>query len=147
MKVLNVLNEVCKAFLKENGRIIYGEIDDDLVGVSVDGLVVYVLHKKEFPFDRDAMLRGNQPFNFKKLIAPCAITDAYLTEEIRLWQKGQAQKLTDGTIDVWIDVKHLKNFNQDVTFKITAPKSPVMVYENGNLAGLILPINMKTEKE
>lgn len=123
--------------------MIVGPYDAGRVGVSLDGFCVWLMEKKDFPFDCGVLLQGKQPFDFKKVI-PREGTPAILTKDMVEKEVGIVQKLSDGkSMEVWINTKFLKNFAKDVTFQVTGIKSGVLVYENGTLAGMIMPVNMK----
>ena len=140
MKTLNILNDVCKTFIKRN-PIIIGNLDEQFMGVTVNGFCMYFLHKADFPFDIKALCGGSL-FDVKRLI-PKETTDAVLTCDLKSHTVGQIQRLTDGQIDVWINTGFQKNFDKTCTYKISTSKTAVLVYENENLAGLIMPVNVK----
>ena len=52
-------------------------------------------------------------------------------------------KITNDNTYAWINETYLKEFEVDCTFKISSPKSPVFVYEEDELVGLILPVHVK----
>lgn len=140
MKTAKILSDVCGAFCTGN-RLLIGDYDDR-IGVSTDGYCVYLLDPKDFPFDRAALLKGRELVNYKQCF-PKETTEAIVTNEMVKRDKYTAQRLTDGKIDVWIDTRLLKHFDKVVTFRVSTPKSGVLVYENETLAGMIMPVNIK----
>lgn len=136
MNLNNILTGICKAFVKKQ-RFIYGDLGDR-VGVSYDGFHAYFIHKTDFPFDQTKL---GLPVDWKALL-PKNSTDATLTNELMSKDKVTLQKVTDGKIEVWINTAFLKNFDKSATFKITGEKSPILVFEDDNMVGLILPVRV-----
>ena len=50
MKLAKIYNEVIKARLKDK-RILLGDFDDETIGVSLDGYVMYFIPKNNFLLD------------------------------------------------------------------------------------------------
>ena len=139
MNLNNILTGICKAFVKRQ-KITTGDYGD-CVGVTYDGYHAYFLPKTSFPFDRTII--GSE-FNWKAAI-PKNHTDATLTNELMSKDKATLQKVTDGNIEVWINTAFLKNFDKSATFKMTGAKSPVLVFEDDIMVGLILPVKVTRE--
>lgn len=140
MNTAKILADVCKTFLNEK-RLMVGDYDDQFVGVSTDGFVLYLLKQSEFPFDRATLLRGRSQVDLKNVI-PAESAAAVLTDEMMKKDIRTVRKVTDGNLNVWIDTKFLKNFDKCATFQITGEKSGVLVYESEKLAGMILPVRI-----
>lgn len=136
MNLNNILTGICKAFVKKQ-RFMCGDLGDR-VGVSHDGFHAYFIPKTDFPFDQTKL---GLPVDWKALL-PKYCTGATLTNELMSKDKVTLQKVTDGKIEVWINTAFLKNFDKSATFKITGEKSPILVFEDDTLVGLILPVRV-----
>lgn len=136
MNLNNILTGICKAFVKKQ-RFMCGD-HDDCVGVSYDGFHAYFIPKTDFPFDQTKL---GLPVDWKALL-PKNSTDATLTNELMSKDKVTLQKVTDGKTEVWINTAFLKNFDKSATFKMTGVKSPILVFEDDTMVGLILPVRV-----
>jgi len=54
---------------------------------------------------------------------------------------AQAQKVKNENAELWVDRKYIAFFEKDCSFEIMRDKTPVRVIENGEIAGVIMPIN------
>jgi hypothetical protein len=143
MKLDKVLCDVCKAYVAGK-PIVIGDYNDSTVFVSADGFCGYFIPKSKFPLDRQVILGDRGPFNIGRVIpSPDRLTNATMTDRQRLVDKKVLQCLTDGKRDVWVNANFLKAFSPYATFQISEGMSPVLVYEDTVLTGLILPINPK----
>lgn len=138
MNIKNILTDTVKEFCKTNGRIWVGKYDEQKIGITLDGYCLYLIPAESFPFDIKSLLRGGQENNIRRVF-PQDGTDAILGEI----KGGAIQSLSDRELTVYINPKLLKNFDKTATFKITTPKTGVLVYEEGILSGLIMPMNIK----
>lgn len=144
MKIIKIMTDSIRAYMQQD-RIYVGTYGDT-VGISLDKACVWFIPKATYPFGVNAWLRGEEAVNWERIVPKDEIHDATLTNEMRLTEHNTtAQKLTNGTIDVWINAKYLKYFDKCAKFKIIAWNRPVVVCENDILVGMIMPLNMKNK--
>lgn len=143
MNIPSITAAVLKAWYKQQ-TIYVGTYNEDFVGVMTDGACMYFIPKKDFPFSIVELLRGAEEMQVEHYI-PQNGEDAQLTDEMCVIKKDTAQKVQSEHYTAWLNVKFLKSFAKDAHFKIASEKSPVLVYENDILVGLVCPIFRKKE--
>lgn len=135
MKLEKIVSEIAKAFYK--GSDIYYRDEGDYTFITTDGIVGYFLHKSENIFD----LNNFKEFKFSFKDDGCV--DGHRTNELKLLDKGvKATKIVSGDILVWINSKHLNNFDGVISLKIKQYNTPVYVYEGEILRGIIMPMRV-----
>lgn len=144
LNTLRIQRELLKKLTKGETERIAIQESEQLIYITLNYHSVVIIPKKEFFIDitkTPKIIKSNVFDSFIKLQSKA--TAAYKTKEAKLISdKIIATKITDGTIDVWLDVDLLKDFGTDVSFKIIDSKTPVFVYENENLVGIVLPIRI-----
>lgn len=143
MKLDKIYNEVVKERLKDNGRIMMRYLDDDTIGVSANGFVMYFIPKKEFLLDVDALLRNSHTIDLKVFKEPKDLKEIAKTTEHREVKKNMCVKIGNK----YFNEKILKNFEKYATFKSTdSPTSQAYIYEDDILVGMVMPIRIKEEE-
>lgn len=134
-------------------HLLYGEYGNK-VGVT-DKHRLFLIPKEKFPFDLETLLDGRQQFHVKECIPKESdYVDAVLTGNKKRLDKATVKdvvEISNGTYSVWVNEALLKEYGKYCTFKINdykeAPKRPVLIYEDEELVGLVLPVNLQTYKE
>lgn len=143
MKVINILTNLLKQICKDNvHNIIYG-MDKDHVYITQDRCVAFKIPADKFLIDLSKALPKKIPIaDFdKKFFYDRDSEDAVKTNEIRNISGGHVVKIANNKTFAWVNEKYLKDFDKDCMFKIVAPKSPVFVYEEDEIVGLIMPVH------
>lgn len=142
MKLKNINADIVKAY-SSDGRLMVGYYDTEHIGITYDGVTMYILKTDDFLFDTVKLLKGRETTSQIPRMINDALDgslDAVLTGVMVAHEKSTLYELKTETFNVYIDGKFLRNFDKVCTFKCKSPKSPVVVYEDGNLAGFILPV-------
>lgn len=145
---INAINTlISKAYYNEKNvtPIRVGSYDENTVGVTVDGFVMWFIPEKLFIFDADKLRRGDVSINAKRLVFTTGIEDEVRTNE--LIQKGKTilSVIKNENVEVFVDMKLLKVFDKNAQFKVRGPLSAVLVYENDILVGLVCPTKYTRE--
>lgn len=145
MKIKKILSEVLNIVSNEKKKIKsnYGE-DKDFVYWIPDGIRMYKIPQKDFLIDLQKALPNKTPINDPHKFfnyGECEL--AIKTDEIKAIDKEQVVKIKSEKSHAWVNIKYLKEFESDCTFKISNSKNPVFVYEYDELVGLVLPVKIK----
>ena len=149
MDIKNICLDIVKNHFNVSAKLYIGEIDEATTLVTLDGKCLYLIPNKSFIFDYEKILDGRDMVNRvkEKIIDPMTkISEiATLTNELKIQGKDTLIAIKNEKTTVWINKAFLKNFNcREFTFKISDPKSPVLVYESNVLVGLIYPVYIKS---
>lgn len=146
MDVTKIMTDLLKLVKKEKTVKCNYSIDDDYVYYTPDGYRMYRIPKNLWLIDMSKALPNKTP-----LIKPGKFfeigdaEDAKKTGELKAIEKGTVVKLEGERSHVWINEAYLKEFDNGCTFKINEPKYPALVYESGELVGVILPVRVKED--
>ena len=145
MQIEKICNSILKSWFKGE-RITAGYYNDESVGITCDGKVVYFIPVRKFPLDMEQMLGGRSYFE-KFIKEPEEAEAVKLSNEIRVLENFKVQKLISQNHEVWVNTDYFKYFSKDACFFVYDVESPmvnpVMVYENRVLVGLICRVNYK----
>lgn len=145
MKIKKILSEVLNIVSNEKKKIKsnYGE-DKDFIYWIPDGYRMYKIPQKDFLIDLRKALPDKTPLNDpQKFFNDSACELGIKTNEIKAIDKEQVVKIKGEKSHAWVNIKYLKEFESDCTFKIIDRKSPVFVYEYDKIVGLVLPVKIK----
>lgn len=157
MKLEKIQSLILKAAIrkieteKETPWIVSYSEEDGVVYVT-EGHFIMSIPERKFVLDVDLLgeigKRPCEPKTFKGFYSmESDAKAAYKTNEIRKVDKGEVVKIEseDGSVHAWIDRNFLKFFedDEDTNFTVINRKSPVFVYEFGELVGAILPVNIQ----
>lgn len=108
---------------------------------------MYRIPKNLWLIDFDKALPDKCPLdNPKKFMTDNNTEIARMTNERRVIEKDTVIKFVSDKSYAWINEKLLKVFDLDnSSFKLSSPKSPVFIYENEKIVGLVLPVFIKEE--
>lgn len=139
MKLKVIHDEVLKQHFKE-GRILMGHFEDKIV-VSPDGFKCYLVPEKDFVLDIDKILAGRGKFKAKEIFKGHEDAErVVMTNEMKQVDKKTLVKIDEK----WVDKSLLKAFEPFSAFAtMKSYSSPIYVYENGELVGLVMPHRVK----
>ena len=145
MNLKNINTEIVKGYSKEYVRFMVGAYDNEHIGITCDGATLWILKLEDYIFNTSKLLKGKETTSQIPRIINDAIDgslDVTLTGVMMKQDKKTLCELKCEKFNVYIDGRYLRNFDKVCTFKCKSPKSPVVVYEDGNIAGLILPVKI-----
>lgn len=139
---LNAINTLISKTFNADKRFMLGHYGSEHIAISTDGVSVYIIPEKLFIFDKDKLVKSGSSVmsDMRKIIAVDGYTNAVKLDTIIVKNKDAIATIKNDSVEAWINVKHLKNFDSSAEFQIKSDKSPVLVYEYGDLVGAILPI-------
>lgn len=140
MKLDKVYNEVVKEVLKSNRRVIMGCIDNDTIGITTNGFMMYFIPKNEFLLDADALIKNRvNNANLDLFKEPKDLKEVVKTNVYCKQGKNTLVKIGDK----YFNEKYLKNFEEYASFKTTDKfNAPLYVYEDDVLVGLVMPVRV-----
>lgn len=157
MKIDKIQNELLKEALKTlKGKPFEHVIQyDEEAGMIyvLNGYILHLIPSKEFFLDVDMLQELKRPMKLESIKQFLKNANegetAALTGERRIIvdknKKLEVAKIQgEGEAFAWVQAKYLKYFEDDgVTFKITAWKNPVYVYEFGELVAMVMPVRVE----
>ena len=125
----------------------YGTWENKIV-VMPDGFRLIFIEEFMFPFDLEKLNNSLTKSVLDGLLKNLdRYEDAELTKDKRDCKSGTAVKIANDRAEVYVNEKFLKVYGKGVTFKISKldrPEiKPVLVYDELDLIGYVLPIRMK----
>ena len=136
MKIKKLNEEILKRYYKDNK--LYVEKFDDKIFIS-DSYCVWIINSEDFIFDINKF-KAVRIFSLVNGVMDKQLLDGLLTNEYTKEGKITYRYIVHEDNKVIIDEQHLKCFNDDCNFKIVDNHTPVLVYENEQLVGMICPI-------
>ena len=98
-----------------------------------------------FYLDIEKCFDQAKPLNVEKIINDDHAVDIYtdgIVKPVGGDPKHKVQIFSNDKADIWIAVKYLKLFDLSIShFKGSDKKSPLYIYEDETLVGLVLPVN------
>lgn len=143
MKKFNIQRDYLKKMI--NGECIVFQEDEDFIYVG-DGFVAHKFLKEECFLNLKNEAESIKSLDIKYLLDDTKFNkiDLVLTSDMKIVQNYIVQKLkgeNEDNIEVWINTKFLKNF-ENPTFRGSDGISPVIVFEENEIVGVVLPIRM-----
>lgn len=152
MKFDKIQQEILKAAFKRDEthnekcfQWLHFETDDNVCVVD-HGVAIYIIPKKHWYLDIEKVFE-KPPVQLQDLLKEQ--WDAKEVDDLMIEKQIPTDKHSvrvfkgreEDSPEIWIDVRLLKVFDLDwCTFKGTKHNAPLFVYENGELAGAVLPI-------
>ena len=143
MKITKILTDLLKSVEKKKVLEINYSYQGDYIAFLPDGHRAYRIHKNDFLIDLAKALPDKQPLSLTNVFDDSHAQDAIKTNELREIDKKTVVKIAGYNVHAWVNTAYLKEFEDDCTFKVTGEKCPVYVYEQGELVGLVLPVDIK----
>lgn len=145
MKLEKINADIVKKYYKGDGRFMVGAYNTERIGITYDGIVMYIISLEDWLYDTSKLLKGGETTSQIPRMVNDALEgslDAVLTGVMMKQDKNTLYELKTEKFNVYINGRFLRNFDKVCTFKCKSPKSPVVVYEDGNIAGFILPVKI-----
>lgn len=155
MKYVKVQMDILRACEKERtygkrNPWMYG-LRDGYVDVIIDGHAIICIQDVLWLLNTEVVFNGKRPFNTKKIIRE-DIVDTLEETGIIKRVPGNGKKTRNLTMlsgehgNVWIDTAYTTYFDaSEASYTGAGTKEPVYVWENGVLAGVILPVLVNEE--
>lgn len=147
MKLAKIFKELISSWDKKSNTVRYG-IEDGYVYLVPDGYRMFKIPEEDFIIDMGKAFPSLGP-----LTNPKRMFNAEGTEEdkrssiLRITEnKRTIVKIEGEKSYTWVNVKFLDYFEGEVTYRVSTPKAPVFVYENGEIVGIVLPVNFKEDE-
>ena len=144
MNIINAQVEVLKEAFKNKNTVIYGVfVDNVIIG---NAFRLYIIPKKECGVDLTNIDRNNikimQESSLKSFMNDNQFENITFTDDIKVVDKKTLRVFTNGNNEkIYVDEALIKNFDlENSTFKGRNPKSPVYIYEDYVMVGLVLPV-------
>lgn len=148
MKLTKIMTDLLKAVEKDKTSTInYGE-DEDYVYLLPNDKSAYRIPKKSFLIDLKKALPTKIPLTNPAKFFDVDVEEARKTSHLKMIPGKKpitVVKIAGESKHAWVDVDLLKNF-ENCTFGVSSVKSPVLVYESGELVGVVLPVYMKEDR-
>ena len=114
-------------------------------GVKPGGKPHVLIPEKVFYLDIEKCFDQATPLNVEKMINDDHAVDTYtdgIVKPVGGDPKHKVQIFSNDKADIWIAVDLLKLFDLSIAhFKASDKKSPLYIYEDETLVGLVLPVN------
>lgn len=106
-----------------------------------DAYRIYIIDENDFYLDSTKMINLKYCEILRDTEKEDGYENAWLTNEMKV-VKDKFNRIENSETYAYVNEKFLKYF-EDATFKIKHPHSPVLVYENEVLRGLVLPMKFE----
>ena len=148
MNIINAQVEVLKEALKGKRKhnVIYGTLEDKVI--IGNNTILYVIPKEECGIDLTNVDCNNvniiQESVLKGFINDDKYTSVILTNDIKVYDKKTLKVFSKDDEKIYVDDALLKYFDlKKSTFKGRNSKSPIYIYEDEIMVGLVLPVLVK----
>lgn len=123
-----------------NHPIVHGTLKDGRIAMGMDCCLVFV------PADQVLIRFKNEEYTVNKIVENASWNiepaDYVYTLELSTDKRKVAKFQTDSGKVAYVDTRYLKYFDKNARFFVKSHKEPVCVYEDDEIAGIILPVNM-----
>lgn len=152
MNYVKLLTDVLKARDKEKTRGVkspylygyYEKYGEKYIAIVVDGHALVFIPERVFYLDIEKCFE-TIPLSVDKMIDYDNVVDTYtdgIVKPVGGDSKHKVQIFSNDKADIWIAVEYLKLFDLSIShFKGSNEKSPLYIYEDETLVGLVLPVN------
>ena len=142
MNIINAQVEVLKEALKKKNTVIYGVLDDKVI--IGNGNRLYIIPKKECGVDLTNIDSNNvkimQESSLKNFMNDNLCENVTLTDDKKVVDKKTLRVFSKGDENIYVDESLIKYFDlENSTFKGRNKKSPIYIYEDYKMVGLVLP--------
>ena len=146
MNIINAQVEILKEALKNKNTVIYGVLLDNVI-IGNDN-ILYIIPKKECAIDLTNIDSNNlkiiQESTLKNFINDNLYENVTLTDDKKVVDKKTLRVFSNGDENIYVDESLIKYFDlENSTFKGRNRKSPIYIYEDYNMVGLVLPFCVK----
>ena len=146
MNIINAQVEVLKEALKNKNTVLYGVLLDNVIIGNVNRL--YIIPKKECGVDLTNIDGNNvkiiQEPSLKRLMNDNLYENITVTDDKKVVDKKTLRVFSNGDENIYVDESLIKYFDlEKSTFKGRNRKSPIYIYEDYNMVGVVSPVNVK----
>lgn len=147
MKTVKIQSSILKEKSKVNQKAwIFERYDDYVYIVDPKGHVMYIIHQDKFYLDIER-LDMNVRENLHNLISQQVIKDsvpANITVEKTEDKMTIAKIVANDGNYCYLNKDNLKNFDKP-ELRISGKNKPILMYENGSLVGMTMPMRVPEE--
>lgn len=145
MNIISAQVEVLKEALKKKNTVIYGVLLDNVI--IGNGSVLYIIPKKKCGVDLtniDGNVNIVPETTLKNIINDNQYENITLMDYKKVAGNKTLRVFRKGDENIYVDESLIKYFDlKNSTFKGHNSKSPIYIYEDDNMVGLVLPIWLK----
>lgn len=143
MNSTKIYTDLLKAVEKDKTVYVNYGIDEENVYLFLDQYRIFKFKKANFLIDLEKALPNKTPIqNCNRFFDDESKAVAQRTKDLKQIDKATVVKIANESGCAWINEKFLKEFDKEATFKIGKPHEPVQVIEQGEVVGIVLPVNM-----
>ena len=152
MKIINAQVDVLKEVYKKNKNLVYGTMGDSIVYGDAHRLYITPKELVGINLYHFVDVKYFTEDNLKRLLYDKECEEVTLTNEIVIADKvnskfkGKLRVFKVNDEQIYVDEKLLKNFDLEsdvVTFKGKKWNSPIFIYENDVMVGLVCPVRYR----
>lgn len=146
MNIINAQVEVLKEALKKKNTVIYGVLLDNVIIGNANRL--YIIPKNECGVDLTNIDGNNvkiiQEPSLKRLMNDNLYENITVTDDKKVVDKKTLRVFSNGDENIYVDESLIKYFDlEKSTFKGRNRKSPIYIYEDYNMVGVVSPVYVK----
>ena len=146
MNIINAQVEVLKEALKNKNTVLYGVLLDNVIIGNINRL--YIIPKKECGVDLTNIDGNNvkiiQEPSLKRLMNDNLYENITVTDDKKVVDKKTLRVFSNGDENIYVDESLIKYFDlEKSTFKGRNRKSPIYIYEDYNIVGVVSPVYVK----
>lgn len=152
MNFERIQNKVLKSAFKRDAelkpfRFKWGMYEDNIVIINETASGLFIIPKNRFYLDIQHVFGSAQPIPVEKIIKKDEVKDIALTDTFINTDKRMLGvfKQSDNDEPIYYDSKLLKEYGKltNPHYKGTDATSPILIYEDEVMVGLILPVRHK----
>lgn len=144
MKLEKIYGEIIKAKVKDKIGLCWGLYDENTIGITTDGLVMYFIPKDLFFLDTDKL---GAPMDLEKFRPPLDAKQIMPTGEMREIDFYNKKTTCVKIGEKWFNKDLLKNFTPtEYQDNKKEGYTPIYLYEGSKLVGLVCPIRMRQDE-
>lgn len=142
MNIINAQIEILREALngKRKHKVFYGTLDDKVI-IGNDTRL-YIIPKEECAIDLTNVecVHDLQELSLKSIINDYIYKNVTLTDAKKVVDKKTLRVFSNGNENIYVDESLIKHFDlENSTFKGRSRKSPILIYEDYNMVGLVSP--------
>ena len=146
MKINKIYELIFKEIIKPKERQRKFEIDENLVLITPNGYVGFVLCKKETPFNLEMIQGENRKIDLLSIVKP--ENRLIKTNHFVMLQKiGLLNVFRNSCRKVYINTKLLNYFEDYAEFYQEKECELCVVVESGKIVGAVMPVRYTEERE
>lgn len=146
MNTARLQKEVITELAKDGFNRMCYATDEDYVYITTDGYRCFRIRLEDWFIDLKKIKEDEAPM-VKNMLMNFTGNSAERTNDLRVLpnDKRTVVRITDGTIDRWLDTKLLKMFEEksiNLTYEVSEDTQVVRILDCGEVIGLQMPVRM-----